>query len=109
MAHVFTVPIEELVHTRAERNFPNNHTRRQWQMLADRVGSATDEEKIDRAENIRRISQVTHYNMPVFPSPIESDPDIWGLTAVMTDRLLYAAFRKNGYKKHNFAPTLEHV
>ena len=38
--------------------------------------------------------------MPVFPSPLADDPDIWGLTAIMTDRLLYALFKDDGYREH---------
>ena len=100
---MFTVPIEELVHSRAEQNYANQRTGRQWKMLADRVESESDTQ-LDRAENIRRIGQSVEFCMPVFPSPIDTDPDIWGLTAVMTDRLLYTAFKKNGYKKHDFTP-----
>ena len=100
---MFTVPIEELVHTRAEKNYTNQRSQKQWEMLADRV-QAESSEQIDRAETIRRISVIGDYTMPLFPSPIAADPDIWGLTAVMTDRVLYAAFKKNGYKKHDFTP-----
>lgn len=106
VSHVFTVPIEELVHSRFEQNYTNQRSRRQWEMLADRVESDSDSPQ-DRVENIRRISQINEYRMPVFPSPIDTDPDIWGLTAVMTDRLLYTAFKKNGYKKHDFTPSPE--
>ena len=103
---MFTVPVEDLVHSRFEKTYQNQRSRRQWEMLADRVDSEFDDQQ-DRAENIRRISQITEYTMPVFPSPIDTDPDIWGMTAVMTDRLLYTAFRINGYKKHTFTPSVK--
>lgn len=100
---MFTVPIDELALSRRERVYTNQRSQRQWEMLADRIESDADTPPAqERVDTIRRISKITEYNMPVFPSPIESDPDIWGLTAVMTDRLLYAAFRVNGYKKHDF-------
>ena len=101
---MFTVPIDELAQSRGERVYTNQRSRKQWEMLADRIESDVGKTQEERVDTIRRISQINEYTMPVFPSPIESDPDIWGLTAVMTDRLLYAAFRINGYKKHDFTP-----
>ena len=76
-------------------------------MLADRIGTSDKPDQEERLKTVQLISDVDAYSMPAFPSPLDQDPDIWGLTAVMADRLLYYTFRKEGYKKHTFIPELK--
>eukprot|EP00116_Pleurobrachia_bachei_P012863 sb/3473125/ len=103
VSHVFTVPLEDLLRTRSVRNYKNNVAgNRNWERFTTEL--ANDPEQQDRFKQLSIIGNIEEYSMPQFPSPIRSDPPIWGLTAIMTDRLFHAALREEGYPKHNFLP-----
>ena len=100
VSHVFTVPLEELIHTRVEKIYHNETNAKLRRSTSDRMGSTTGDQTT--REVLRKLDRVDRYKMPVFPSPLSHDPDIWGLTAILTDRLLLASFRKDGYQLHDF-------
>ena len=103
---MFTVPLVDLVRSRSVKNYKNNVAgNRNWERFTTELSN--DPHQQTRFKELSAIGVIEEYSMPVFPSPLPSDPDIWGLTAIMTDRLLYAALKDEGYPRHNFLPLKE--
>ena len=100
VAACFSMPLDELVNGKKEAIYANQRSRTQWEMLLKRV----EAENISSPKiipDISAIAKIKHYTMPTFPSIFENEP-IWGMTAIMTDKLLHHIFRDDGYAKHKF-------